>query len=378
MLIGIDTSRANRREKTGVEWYAYHLIQHLQKIDEARTHDWDLYTDRPLDSGLEKRPSNWHERFLVWPPKYAWTQARLSYEMWRRPPQVLFIPVHVLPRVIPARTVVTVHDVGFYRHPELYTPVQNRYQRWSTQDILKRASAVMTVSEYSRQELLHFLPVDPKKVIVTPLGVDSVRYKRLSLERVKPVLAALKVPTPFFLYIGRLEAKKNTLLLIEAFHRYKTDYGLGDPYQLVLAGVPGQQYDQIGRALARSPVRDQIHVTGYVTEDQKIALLSSAAALIHPAWYEGFGLTPLEAMLCDCPVLCSRAASLPEVVGTGNALWFDPADAESLTHAMAQVVQHPEFCEPLRANGRAWASQFSWEETAAQTFQVLTNSSSLQ
>ena len=373
MLIGIDASRANRLKKTGVEWYAHHLIQRLQNMEQTASHDWDLYTDRHLDGGLEQMPKNWHERFLSWPPTYAWTQARLSYEMWRRPPSVLFIPVHVLPRMLPAKTVVTVHDVGFYRHPALYTSMQNRYQRWSTQDMLKRASAVITVSEYSRQELIHFCDADPDKLFVTPLGVDPIRYRPLSLEQVKPVLQSLKIPTPYFLYVGRLEAKKNTLLLIEAFHRYKTDQGLGDPYQLVLAGIPGQHYDEIGRALARSPVRHQIHVTGYVSEEQKIALLSSAAALIHPAWYEGFGFTPLEAMLCGCPVLCSRVASLPEVVGTDHALWFDPSDAENLTHLMTQIVQNHELGQTLRAGGRDWASRFSWDKTAEQTFKILTD-----
>lgn len=374
MLIGIDASRANREKKTGVEWYAYHLIRELQKIDQEKQHDWDLYTDRRLDGGLEQHAQNWHERFLSWPPRYLWTQARLSYEMLRRPPQTLFVPVHVLPRIVPRRTVVTVHDVGFYRYPKLYTTSQNRYQRWSTKDMLKRASAVITVSEYSRQELIHFCDADPDKLFVTYLGVDPVRYQRRTSEQAAPVLDALKISTPFFLYVGRLEAKKNTLLLLEAFHRYKQDQGVGDPYQLVLAGMPGAHYDEIATVIARSPFRDQIHVTGYVSEDQKIALLSTATALVHPAWYEGFGFTPLEAMLCECPVLCSRVASLPEVVGVDHALWFDPADAESLTDALTRIIQDEDLQRTLSSTGRAWATKYSWSKTAEQTFRLLTNS----
>lgn len=374
MLIGIDASRANRVQKTGVEWYAYHLIQQLQKMEEARAHTWDLYTDRRLDAGLEQMPEGWHERFLAWPPRYLWTQARLSYEMIRRPPQALFVPVHVLPRVLPSRTVVTIHDVGFFRYPKLYTPMQNHYQRWSTRDMLKRASAVITVSEYSRQELIHFCDADPDKLFVTHLGVNPDRYKPMTPEVAAPTLTAFKVPTPFLLYVGRLEAKKNVLLLIEAFHRYKTDQGIGDPFQLVLAGIPGAHYEEIAAALARSPVRDQIHVIGYITEEQKIALLSMATALVHPAWYEGFGFTPLEAMLCGCPVLCARTASLPEVVGLDHALWFEPSDAEGLTHAITQIIQNEEIRHTLQNAGRDRASRYSWQKTAEQTFRLLTNS----
>lgn len=373
MLIGIDASRANREKKTGVEWYAYHLLRELQHLPEQEAQEWNVYTDRSLEPGLAELPKNWHERYLSWPPRYAWTQLRLSFELWRHPPNTLFIPVHVLPRVLPSRTVVTVHDVGFFRYPNLYTPSQNRYQRWSTKEMVKRAQVIITVSEYSRQELLHFCDADPEKIFVTHLGVDPERYRHLSAEQAAPVLETFKIPTPFFVYVGRLEAKKNILLLLEAFHRYKADQGVGDPYHLVLAGVPGAHYDDIARVLASHPDRHVIHEIGYVSEEQKIALLSTATALIHPAWYEGFGFTPLEAMLCDCPVLCSRVASLPEVVGVDRALWFDPADPEGLTHAMTQIVQHEEVRRGLILGGRVWASRYSWAKTAEQTFRLLTN-----
>jgi hypothetical protein len=112
MIIGIDASRANRPKKTGVEWYSYHLIQHLKRLSGAANHSWLLYGNTPLTHGLEIGPPAWHEIALTWAPKYLWTQIRLSYEMWRRPPDVLYVSSHVLPRIIPRRSVVVIHAVG--------------------------------------------------------------------------------------------------------------------------------------------------------------------------------------------------------------------------------------------------------------------------
>ncbi len=373
MFFVIEASRANRPIKTGVEWYAFRVLQALKVLPEAADHHFRLYANTPLAQGLEVLPSGWEERRLSWPPKYLWTQLRLSAEMWSKPPQALFVPAHVLPRIIPSKTVVTVHDVGFYRYPKLYKPIQNIYHRWSTRDILKRATAIITVSEYSRQELIHFCDADPDKLFVTHLGVDHARYQPLDTEETAPVRRKHKITTPYFLYVGRLEAKKNITLLIEAFHRFKMDQGMSDPHVLVLAGVPGAHYDEIDAMLKRSPVRHQIILTGYLSEGEKVALLSGAIALVHPAWYEGFGLTPLEAMACRCPVLCSRTASLPEVVGVDNALWFDPANAESLTAVMKQIVENEPLRKQLADRGREWVHRYSWEKTAQETLRILTS-----
>ena len=122
MKIGIDASRANRQNKTGVEWYSYHLIQEMKKITPADT-QVVLYTGEKLTGGLEDCPSNFSQKVLKWPPKYLWTQIRLCWELFFNAPDVLFVPAHTIP-FWPIRkktkVYVTVHDVGFARSPKLY------------------------------------------------------------------------------------------------------------------------------------------------------------------------------------------------------------------------------------------------------------------
>jgi len=369
MILGIEASRANRPQKTGVEWYAHHLIQALKKLPESAAHSWLLYSNTPLMQGLEIGSSNWHERRLPWPPKYLWTQIRLSLEMLFRPPDVLFVPAHVLPRIIPRRSVVTLHDVGFHRFPQLYKPRQVAIHEYATKDILRRASRIITVSAFSKQELMDCYQADPEKIIVTHLGIDHSRYQSMAPEAAEKILRHWLIQSPFFVFIGRLERKKNVSTLVRAFNVFKEKRDGADPTELVLVGQPGAGYEEIEQAIGESPWRDKIKIVGYVTEEEKVALLSKAIALVHPSWYEGFGLTPLEAMACGCPVICSHTASLPEVVGENNVLWFEPGDAEGLSDQLSAINdQRSTFIE----RGLQWVKRYTWDETARQTLEVLT------
>ncbi len=372
MLIGIEATRANRIHKTGVEWYAYHVIQGMKALSESSDHSWLLYTNDPLMQGLERGPANWHEARLVWQPKYLWTQMRLSWELMRHAPDILFVPAHVLPRRIPSLSVVTIHDVGFHRRPELYKKRQVWYHEWSTKDIVRRAARILTVSEFSKQEIIECYRADPAKIFVTPLGIDHGRYVRKDEDQITAVLSRFHLPTPFFLFVGRLERKKNLGVLIEAFLRFRQARGVGDPHHLVLAGMPGEGYDAFVRTISGSPHRDFVHIVGYLNEEEKIALLTATTALVHPSWYEGFGVTPIEALACGSPTICSRVASLPEVVGEENAFWFDPADPESLEMRLHQCVDHPEEAKEMAERGRAWSEHYDWKKTAEATFNFLT------
>lgn len=372
MLIGIEASRANRLKKTGVEWYAYHLIEELKKMPDSEAHSWLLYTNDPLSHGLERGRENWHERQLAWPPKYLWTQIRLSIEMLRRKPEVLFVPAHVLPRFCPKRSVVTIHDVGFRRMPELYPKRQRQYHEWATKDIAKHAARILTVSEFSKRELVELYGIPPEKIMVTYLGVEHHVYKPVSAEMTQKAQKLYTIAGPYILFIGRLETKKNILTLIEGFNQYKQERGADDPLELVLIGQPGAGYERIEEAISNSPAREKIILTGYVSESDKVALLSGALAYVHPSWYEGFGLPPLEAMACETPVLSSTAGSLLEVLGEENALFFHPDDPDGLVKGMHMLTDDAELVHDLRRRGLAHASRFRWERTAAETFRALT------
>lgn len=372
MLIGIDATRANKTAKTGVEWYAWHVIQELKKQTLGDGNSWILYANAILTGGLEALPDNWYEVRAKWPFKYGWTQFRLAYEMYKRPADVLWMPGATLPRYLPKRTVVTEHDIGFHRLPKLYKPQQVRVHEHAMKEVAKRAQRIITVSEFSGREIAEVYGIDPRKIAITPLGVDHNLYRPIDdRKRIEDRLRRYQLPRPYFLYVGRLEAKKNIAFLIRAFTEFKNRRGVGDPHRLALIGLPGFGYDAIKRAIADSTFRSDILELGYVPETDMPFLLSGAEALVHPSLYEGFGLTTVQAMAAGCPVLSSNAASLPEIIGGGGE-FFSPNELEQCVELMNRLVSEPGMKTRLREKGIERAKKYTWEQTAQLTAPVLT------
>lgn len=384
MMVGIDASRVNPAVKTGVEWYATDLIRALMRIEGAATSSVRLYAPNRLAYALPTLPSPWEERVLAFPPRYAWTQVRLSVEMLMHRPDVLFVPAYILPRVIPRRTIVTVHDVGFLRAPELYqgfnhlpwlkTRAAERLLRWGVEDVVARASHLITVSEFSKYEIMELCKVPEDRITVTYPGIDHERYAAVDATMAMQTRGRYALTRPYFLYIGRLEVKKNLTRLIQAFAEFKFRESRAQDIDLVLLGQPGMGYDEICAAMHASGCASSIRMLGYVPEDEKIAILSQALALVHPSLYEGFGFTPLEAMACGVSAIVSSAASLPEVVGEAHARWFDPENVESISAALMDEFNRPRSQEAREA-ARAWIRRYDWNKTAEKTWGVIRSES---
>lgn len=365
MRIGVDASRANTQHRTGVEWYAYHLLRELAQLPESARHTWLTYAPQPLMPDLARVLQGWDQQTLAWPPKYGWTQFRLSFEMSQQPPELLFIPAHTLPRILPKKTVVTVHDVAFRRHPELYPAHQVAWHEITTRDIAQSTAHVLTVSAFCKQELQELYRIPEDRVTVTPLGVDASYVPASIAEQERARTAHSLGSAPFFLYVGRLEKKKNTQRLVEAFLLLAEQEAES---LCVLVGTPGFGWNDIRSLIDRHPQGHRVRVLGYVAEAEKRALLSAAQAYVQPSLYEGFGLPVLEAMACGTLVVSSSAGSLPEVGAGGGAFFVDPHSAESIAAGMAEIQRLSEADRsPLVARGKAHAPSFTWQETAKKT-----------
>ncbi|MBP7005907.1 glycosyltransferase family 4 protein [Patescibacteria group bacterium] len=370
MRIGVEASRANRLHRTGVEWYAYHLMRELAHLPEAARHEWLAYTESPLQPDLREVIPHWHEKILPWFPKYLWTQVRLSLEMYQHPPDVLFIPAHVLPRVLPKKTVVTIHDVGFHRFPHLYKPIQVAYHEITTRDIVRSNARIITVSEFCKQEIMDIYKASSEQITVTPLGIDHARYRPQTEVEKTRVREKYQLNKPFLFFVGRLEEKKNIARVVEAFCAAASS--LPNEAELVLAGPAGKGWNQVSRWLETHPMRSRVRVLGYLSEMDKPGLTAAAHGYIQASLYEGFGLPVLEAMACETPVLCSRVASLPEIVGSARAIFFDPISVEEISLAMQKLFAlSTSEREQMRHLGVEHVHEYTWQRTAQATLPVL-------
>lgn len=422
MIIGIDASRANRKYRSGTEWYSYYLIRELAKID--KDNQYILYTDSPLRPDLtdllnenESRQSprfdddgyqairsphdNFKAKILNWPWKFLWTQGRLALEMLFRAPDVLFVPAHTLPIFHPKNSVVTVHDVGFERDRTIYRPKQlgpgdrkSRYLMdllvrtftrgkfgantldylaWSTIFGLKRARAVITVSNFSAREIQSVYnrvisQKDLDKVKVVHNGFNDALYKQASnMENSCDIIKKYGIKQPYLFYLGRIERKKNIPRLIEAFAQVVKEI---PDLKLVLTGAASYGFDEVNYLISEFELEDKIIKTGWVDENDLPAIFSCSKGFVFPSLYEGFGIPLIQAMACGVPVACSNAPAITEVVEDA-ALIFDSQNIENMAECMKKLVKDQGLRDNLIKSGLEQSKKYSWKKTAEETLKIL-------
>ncbi len=366
MRIGIDASRAISPQPTGVENYSLQLIRRLVTLNAQSGADRELVLyarDRPGPGVLPDSP-RWRLKVMRFPR--LWTHVRLSWEMMRDRPDVLFVPGHVIPVVHPAGSVATIHDLGHLRYPEAYPRSMLKYLAWSTDHNVRCAAHLLADSQATKQDLVNHLGVAPERVTVVYPGLRDPCGPPQDRAAVDRVLAEYGIEGPYVLYVGTLQPRKNVERLIEAFAKARKAGRLRE--RLVLAGRIGWLPDGILRRL--SAAGEEVTLAGYVPDDHLPALYAGATLFVLPSLFEGFGMPVLEAMACGAPVLAADSSSLPEVVGEGGVL-FDPLDADALAEAIRWLCEHEAFREELRQQGFKQARKFTWEDAARRTLEVL-------
>lgn len=369
MIIGIDASRANRENKTGVEWYAWHIIENLKKEipDDVRV---VLYSESSLIGELANLPPNWQSKVLSWKPRFLWTQIRLSFEMLVNRPDILFVPAHVSPIVRPKKTVMTVHDIGAARISESYKKFQCWYSLWSAKFAVERLWRVIVPTEFTKLELIkEFGITKAKNICVIAHGYDKKYLEKADEQELHSICMKYKVFRPYFLMVGRLEDKKNTAVAIDAFEMFKKNRS-NAKVNLFLAGSPGYGYDLIKAKIDASPYQEDIVEPGWVDEDDLPLLVKSAMSMLLISKYEGFGIPIIESMACGTPVIASDIESLREVGGDA-ALYSAMGDAVSLAKVMDMLFIEQALREEIVCLGFGRAKHYSWEKAAKQTLNCL-------
>ncbi|HEV2770900.1 MAG TPA: glycosyltransferase family 1 protein [Solirubrobacteraceae bacterium] len=284
------------------------------------------------------------------------------WQVRRFAPDLVHLPRHLVPPQ-PARRaphVVTIHDVLPLRAPELFPTVVRANFRLLAPRLARRAARIVTGSNYTRGEIAELLDVPLEHIVVTPYGVDA-QFRPAPLEPAH-LRARFGIDGPYVACVGTLEPRKNLAGAMRAFARLDDDR-----VGLVVVGGRGWDGGEVTAQARRA--RGRVVLTGHVSDEELVGLLSGARCFLYPSLFEGFGLPPLEAMACGTPVVTSDRASLPEVVGDA-ALVVEPEDEEALSAALHRVLHEPGLGERLTEAGLRRARAYTWARCAEQTVSV--------
>lgn len=402
MLIGIDASRANRDFKTGTEWYSYYLIKNLIEID--KKNKYILYSDKELNDSFLcdlNLSENKHVsvKVLNWPFSFLWTLGRLSLEMIFHRPDVLFVPAHSLPLFFPKKTINTIHDIAFAKNDFLYHPAisynnfsspgkatnslvkiftlgkysssASDYLKWSTKFALKKAKKIISVSNFTKNEILKNYKVKADKIEVVHNGfVDSLYKISDDREILDLIIKKYGLNYPYFLYVGRLEKKKNIHRLIEGFAIFKEN-NKNSQEKLVLVGRAGYGYDEMKYLIDEFALENDVVILGWVDESDMPYIFNLAKIFVFPSLYEGFGIPILQAMSCGTPVLLSDLEVFLEVAGKDNAIFFDRFCVSDLAKKMEEINNDENLRQTLIKNGKEHVKNFSFRKCAAETLAII-------
>jgi glycosyltransferase involved in cell wall biosynthesis len=296
----------------------------------------------------------WHRFYMPIPIEWFGGQLDLFHS-----------PNFILPPTRQAKTLLTVHDLSFIRHPQ---GAVASLRKWLSQVVprsLARADHIVADSESTKQDLIEIFNLKPADITVVGAGVEERFHPITDPATLAAVRQRYYLPDSFILGLGTLEPRKNFTGLIAAFAQSP----VRETHHLVIAGGKGWLYDDIFTAAQTSPVADRIHLSGFVADEDLPALYSLADIFAYPSHYEGFGIPVIEAMACGTPVVCANNSCLPEVAGD-SALQVTATDTLALAEALAQLANNPDLRAHTIQAGFHQAQKFTWQAAAERLLAV--------
>ncbi|MBN1494982.1 glycosyltransferase family 4 protein [Candidatus Peregrinibacteria bacterium] len=362
MLIGIDFREALGK-RAGKGYYAYHLVSEILKQD--KENQYVLYTSKPVHE-FESHPNVLVK--IITKKSFLWHLAVLKHS-YKENVQVFFSPTSY---IIPAlhnpqkiKVVMTVHDLVAFLFPEIHNKKALFTERVFLKKALGKASRVFAVSLNTKRDLITQFFI-PNELVSIVHNAASNNFKVMPHEELKDFKRKNNLPEKFIFAAGTLEPRKNFTMLIRCFAQILKEF---PDYKLIIAGSKGWYYDEIFTTAEELKLEDKVKFLGYVTEEELIKLYNLAEIFVYPSLYEGFGIPPLEAMKCGCPVITSNTSSLPEVAGDA-AIKINPKKEKELTEAITKLLKNSDLKKELTRRGLEQCQKFSWEKSAQEAVKL--------
>ena len=357
------------RKRTGVNNYLYNLIRNM--IKNGKGNEISLIHYQRSSDTIYSQVKN---DIIIPDIPFKLTSALgIPRAVKNADIDLLHIPVHWYNQITPfflnrnIKKVITIHDLTPILFPEMHTRDTNITWERSLKLIKNRTDIIISDSISTKNDCIKLLNIPEKRIRVIPLAADEryrpIKKKELIIQEIKN---RYNIQYPFILFVGTLEKRKNVPTLIKAFYKLKKSQ---IEHKLVIVGGKGWKYNQIFDLIEELKLQKDVIFTDYVSDEDLVKLYNTADIFVYPSLYEGFGLPPLEAMACGCPVITSNTSSLPEVVGDAGIM-INPMDIDSLTTSMLKILTNPELKEEMGKKSLERAKMFSWKEAARETWKL--------
>jgi glycosyltransferase involved in cell wall biosynthesis len=362
MRIAVNTQHLLKDKLEGIGWFAHETLSRMVKNHPE--HEFLFIFDRKWDNsfvyGTNVIPVS---TFLPSRHPFLWYwhyQKDIPRILKKFKPDLFYSPDGYITLNTEVPTVTTIHDINFMHRPADLPFWVRKYYTHYFPKFASFSKRIVTVSEFSKTDLVNTFGLNPDKVDVAYNGCNQL-FRETSPEVKSSVRKRFTNETPYFIYVGSLNPRKNIIGLLEAFDRFRMNTLV--PFKLLFAGEP-----MWGNADVKSKLNDMYYASdvifaGRISTEVLQLLLSSSEALVMPSFFEGFGIPVIEAMYCEVPVICSNVTSLPEVAGDA-ALLIDPDKSDTITKAMHEIISNKKLKEELIAKGRVQREKFSWDRTA--------------
>jgi len=371
MLIGIDGSEANEKVKVGSGQYAREILWSFYRINKIRKtrSDFIIFLKQDNIEGLPEENSWW--KYEKIPSEGLWILKKLIPRLYKKPkPDVFFSPNHYLPILTPIPQVCTIHDLGYLMFTEQFRKKDFWQLKYWTAISIIISEYIICVSHSVEKEIVRRYPFASKKLKVVHHGFDSVKFNtKIDPMLVRRVKNRFKLAKNYILYLGTVKPSKNIGNIIKAFEKLQSKSDKFRDFDLVIAGKRGWMYEDVIKT-TENRVSGKVKYLGYVSEEDKPALIRGARFLISPSYWEGFGMHVIESMACGIPVVVSKIDALKEVVGEAGI--YVETDTDSIRRGMEKVLSMNKMeYNILVQRSLKQVERYSWDKAGKLTLEIL-------
>ncbi len=369
MRIAVNTRLLLKGKLEGIGWFTYQTLEHM--VRNHPEHEFFFFFDRPYDPQFVFAPNV--TPVVVHPQArhpilfYIWFEWSIPMMLRKYKIDLFLSPDGYMSLSTKVPTCLVIHDLAFEHYPE-HTVLSHRlYWRHYSPLFAKKATRIVTVSTFSKNDISAHYGVDPSKIDVVYNGAHD-EYRPLSITGRDEVKKKYADGCEYFVFAGALHPRKNIVNLLKAFVAFKKRQQTN--MKLVIVGRMAWKYEEVEQMRTEMPFKDDVRWVGYMNVDELSKVIGGAYALVYASLFEGFGIPILEALQCDVPAIVSNTSSMPEVAGDAGLL-VDPTDVDDIANKMHLLYKDEALRNKLIANARVQVKKFDWGKSAVNLWESM-------